>query len=373
MPKKPSRNAYYYFMLEFKEEQRKKGIHYANMNEVSAAAGPIYQDAPPAVRKKFEEIAKREKQKILPDNKYTSQGVPIAVIDRRENETKKAAENERNDIMNMVTNKGLGHTVINLDIFVMDINCYCKTNEDYIVGEFAVLHFTIEHGIVEVYHTMINPSNIPMGYTADIKAGRLELGLDMPDESKPRTDYISLLATTIDYLKKNLAKKEKKIPALFTMPDKVAQVTNFIQQMCRRAGEDDTIFRVYQLDKLFVTLTNYVRTSESDGFPKESLALDLLKKDLFKYTPGLACQHHETIDKPMDCCLSRVKRWAYTILDTVCPVIGIPAEPGKHLPADFDLTEIQSFQEQKKARLPPTVAVKEPEVERHIPDVRPVS
>lgn len=42
MPKKAARNSFYYFMVDFKEEQRKKGIVYANMAEVANAAGPAW-------------------------------------------------------------------------------------------------------------------------------------------------------------------------------------------------------------------------------------------------------------------------------------------------------------------------------------------
>lgn len=42
MPKKQPRNAFYFFMLDFKEEQRKKSIVYANMVEVANAAGPAW-------------------------------------------------------------------------------------------------------------------------------------------------------------------------------------------------------------------------------------------------------------------------------------------------------------------------------------------
>ncbi|XP_045774102.1 protein maelstrom homolog [Maniola jurtina] len=355
MPKKTTKNSFYFFMVDFKEQQRKKGINYANMNEVGSAAGPVWEAAPPAVRAKFEAIAKKEKQKYnIPECKYTSQGVSLAQIDREAEELQRAIEDEQKDIKNMVTKKGLDCPALDLHIFVMDVNCYCKASRDYVVGETALMQFNIRNGIQEAYHTIINPGNIPIGYASDVKYGSVELGLDMPDESKERTDYISVLANTIDYLKKNIDKNDR-IPALFTMPDKVAPLTNFLQQMCRRAGEDDTIFRVYQLDRLFYTMVNFVRLSEDAGFPKESLALNQLKKDPFKYNPGLACQHHEVNDKAVECCLSRVRRWAYTFLDTACPAAGIVALPGKHLPADFDIEQTQIFQEQKKTRLPPSV------------------
>lgn len=43
MPKKPPRNAFYFYMLDFKEEQRKKGINFKNMAEIAEAAGPLWR------------------------------------------------------------------------------------------------------------------------------------------------------------------------------------------------------------------------------------------------------------------------------------------------------------------------------------------
>lgn len=37
-------------------------------------------------------------------------------------------------------------------------------------------------------------------------------------------------------------------------------------------------------------LANAASSSGDEGFPKESLALLQLKKDTFKYTPGLGCE-----------------------------------------------------------------------------------
>lgn len=39
----------------------------------------------------------------------------------------------------------------------MDVNCYCKIKDDYIIGESTMLRFTLEDGLDEVYHEIINP------------------------------------------------------------------------------------------------------------------------------------------------------------------------------------------------------------------------
>ncbi|XP_039757271.1 protein maelstrom homolog isoform X2 [Pararge aegeria] len=312
------------------------------------------QDAPPPVRTKYETRAKKERQKYSgSEHKLTSNGIPFAVIDQQARELQEAIENEKRDIINIVNMRT--NTLNTMDVYVMDVNCYCKASVDYVVGESTLLRFNVQEGIKDSYHEIINPGSIPVGYASDVKYGSQDLGLNMPDETAKRSNYMQILANIIDYLKQQDPKSDV-LPPIFTMPDKVAEVQNFILQMCRRAGEDDSLFRIYQLDTLFFNLINAIRTRPDEGFPKESLALALLKKDGFKYTPGIGCEHHEENDKSVECSLSRVKRWVYTILDSCCPVAGVDAQPGKHVPADFDLESIHVFQEQKKIRNAPSIA-----------------
>ncbi|CAG9788402.1 unnamed protein product [Diatraea saccharalis] len=356
MPKKQPRNAFYFFMIDYKEEQRKKGINYANMAEVAEAAGPLWRDAPPSVRKKFEEMAKKEKQKKnIPEMKFTSTGVSFAEIDRQEKELKEAEENERQDIKNIVKLKSFNGDIINEDFYLIDVNYFCKAGNEYIIAESTVLRFNLKDGIKDQYHEIINPGKIPVGYASDVKLGSQEIGLEMPDESLPRTNYFQILANLIDYLKQQNP-DVKAMPPLFTMPEKVAPVHDFILQMCTRAAEDDSIFRVYKLDTLFFTLINAIKSRSDEGFPKDSLALAQLKKDPFKYTPGLGCEIHEETDKCIECSTSRVKRWAYTVLDSCCPVAALEMRPGDHVPHDTDLDSVLTYKEQKKTRAGPSVA-----------------
>lgn len=40
MPKKTPKNAFFYFMLDFKRKEEQRGERFAGMGEVSAAASP---------------------------------------------------------------------------------------------------------------------------------------------------------------------------------------------------------------------------------------------------------------------------------------------------------------------------------------------
>ncbi|KAJ0176264.1 hypothetical protein K1T71_008438 [Dendrolimus kikuchii] len=317
MPKKAPRNAFYFYMLDFKEEQRLKGIHYANMKEVADAANPSWQKSPPSVRTKYEAKAKAEKQKTnTPNQKYTSTGISFAEIDQMERELKEAEYNEREDIKNLVKFGKFNQTTLDLDFYLMDVNYSSKFGSDYLIGEMTLLRFSLRDGIKDYYPEEINP---------------VQLGLVLPFIGE-RTVYPLLLF-------------------------KVLPIQNFIMQLCRNAGEDDSLFRVYKLDFLFFTLINGIRTKEDEGFPKESLALVQLKKDVFKYTPRLGCKHHEEIDKSVMCTSSRTKRWAYTVLDSCCPLIDVQVQPGKHVPHDYDMESIMLFKEQRKVSATPYLEV----------------
>ncbi|KAL4720172.1 hypothetical protein ACJJTC_016448 [Scirpophaga incertulas] len=170
MPKKQPRNAFYFYMQDFKEEQRIKGIHYNNMAEVAEAAGPLWRDAPPPVRTKFEEKAKKEKQKYnLPDMKYTSTGISYAELERQEKEAKDAEASELKDIKNIVKLKCFNGAIIHEDFYLMDVNFFCKANNEYLIAESTVLRFNLQDGIKDQYHEIINPGQIPVGYAYDVK------------------------------------------------------------------------------------------------------------------------------------------------------------------------------------------------------------
>ncbi|XP_041981194.1 protein maelstrom homolog [Aricia agestis] len=358
MPKKAPKNAFFFYMQSFREEQKKKGVHYESTAEVATAAGPSWKDAPPAVRAKFENMAKEAKKKITNDEKFTSLGVPLSHIENQERERDEAEKNEKEDIINMVKTRTLDGSILEEDFYLMDVNSYCKTNMAYLIGESTLLRFNLRDGVKDIYHQVINPGKIPLGYTYDVKIGCEELGLQMPDEDNP-SDQIQILANIIDYLKQK-KQATRVLPPIFTMPDKVEQVQDFIMQMCYRAGEDETLFRVYKLDTLLFTLANALKRHSNEGLPKESLALAQLKKDSFKYSPGIGCEHHEETDKSVECTQSRAKRWSYTVLDLCCGLADVEIVPGKHVPSDFDLESIQELQERKLGRLTPAIAGRVP-------------
>lgn len=355
MPKKAPKNAFFYYMQDFKQEQQEKGINYGSLADVAKAADPEWRNATPQVRAQYEARAKQEKQRRhIPIQKLTSTGVPISEIEAQQKELQDAAEYEIQDIKNMIKTKTVNRSILKEDFYVIDVNYYCKAGNNFLIAESTVLRFNLTKGYIDCYPEMVNPGHIPIGYAFDVKQGCIDFGLKMPDEST-KSDYMQILANIIDYLKQK-DPSEKTLPPLYTMPDKVLPVQDFIQQMCQMTGEDEYLFRVYKLDTLFFHLINGIKSAKDEGFPKESLALVQLKKDPFKYNPGLGCEHHETTDKAIECTTSRTKRWAFTILDSCCPVVGIAIVPGQHVPVEYDVEGIIELKDSRRGWCGPSVA-----------------
>ena len=79
---------------------------------------------------------------------------------------------------------------------------------------------------------------IPVGYAFDVKEGCAALGLEMPDEDT-KTNLMQILANTIDYLKQK-DPTVKTLPPVYTMPEKVQPVQDFIRQMCQLSGKENS-------------------------------------------------------------------------------------------------------------------------------------
>ncbi|CAH1637036.1 unnamed protein product [Spodoptera littoralis] len=353
MPKKLPNSGFYYFMLDFKEQQRLKGVEYQALSEVVPVADPEWRSLPPSAKAKYEQIATKAKEKRnMSNTKYASTGVPLQMIAQKEEEKQNAIDNEIQDIKNIIKTKTFSNEILDEYFYLIDVNYYCKWEDGlYLIGESTVLRFNLRNGIKDYYPELINPGMIPTGYASDVKEGCIEFGLDMPDEDSP-SNMLDILANIIDFLRQKDV-QSKSLPPLFTMPEKLIHCRSFLQQMCLKASipcfkdEDENIFRLYRLDTLFFHLINGIKTHKNEGFPHESLALAVLRKDSFRYSQGLACKHHTDKGKPIECTDSRTFRWAYTVLDSCCPVAGIQVRPGNHVPSDIN---VEKFKDERAAR-----------------------
>ena len=109
---------------------------------------------------------------------------------------------------------------------------------------------------------------------------------------------------------------------IYTLADNEEMVFAVLNDLLTWGGlpiEQD--FKVYHVHQLFYHLSQFLPKSEV--CKSELLAGDCIASDIYSYTVGMACPYHDKIDKSRFCSMNCVKRWAFLIMDKMCPPLGI--------------------------------------------------
>ncbi|XP_067011860.2 protein maelstrom homolog [Anabrus simplex] len=348
--KKEPKNPYYFFMLKFRKDEESKGRRFGGMAEVATAAGNKWREMNAAQRAPFEELARKAKLQDKNDleNKYTSQGVSYAQLQREEEERR---EKERKIIQDIQQHVGMldvaSGTLLWHPFYFAHVNYYCQRDGNYYPCEIAIARFTLRKGIDDTLHSLIELDELPRGYRyeATRKAQEThEIPLP-PNECGGERDYYRLSRKIHAFLMEG--RDDNTLPPLYTLPvhiDPVANVLGFLDNSVDDDGRGSKAFRVYPLVKLFFELRNACarhkhNQNEGVGFPVEALAERELDKDMFNFTAGISCAFHETKDSVQYCSLSIVKRWCFLIADHCCQDVDVPLIPGSHVPIFSDTSK----------------------------------
>jgi hypothetical protein len=129
-------------------------------------------------------------------------------------------------------------------------------------------------------------------------------------------------------------------------------IKSFISEFCEVADASPDRYRIYPIHQLFFDLKEEAaknNVEERSGFPTINVAEAQLTRDQYVYLRNTACNYHEDIDCSKFCALSNVQRWAFTFADHICMDLNIPLIAGQHLPAEIDISHLNStaFNESK--------------------------
>ncbi|XP_052869742.1 protein maelstrom homolog isoform X2 [Anopheles cruzii] len=302
MPKKPPKNGFFYFMIEYKknEDSRGRGI---SLTQASEKAGVKWQKMNAEQRAPYEEKAKKNRDNH--GEKLTAQGIPYSQVEaqKRERETKVLGHHQR---LRTTLQQATKRNALDKQIFYFIAFAYfCEDTEgNFIPAEMAVVRFNLERGVHDKLHVRIDPQRLPIGmaYLA-MKHAEEDHQLPVPPNAKGETDLNMITSLLLSFLGQD---GSGELPMLFTDRDDVAKLK------CSTES--------FGLDvKLFGSVHR---------------AQQLITRDIYDYTAGIACDDHEAMDNVKNCPLSRCVRWAYVIADNCCLDLGIDLQPGRHVPSN---------------------------------------
>jgi hypothetical protein len=331
-----------FFFLDPKKKESRKGRKYTReMKEVTEVAVPIWENISSQERRKYEEQARRKNKDTCKEdfqitkNPRSRQRGQNNVAVRHSTGVLKRQERLTREVERTVRSLDRQTSLKTYRFHIMHVNYYCKvTNGVYIPCEIAIAEFNLTDGITKTYHTLINPGDIPFGYTFEAQTHAAEThGIPLPPENfDGESNYLKILSNIKLFLKADDRNETNPHP-VYSQTSDVEAVESILCALTKAAyPAQKGTFRVLSLPKLFYELRN-----ASIGIVTADLSLDFpadceLQNDIFDYTAGISCYFHENRDTRKYCSLSCVQRWSFVITNQCRRNLRIYMFPGRHYP-----------------------------------------
>lgn len=336
-PHKNQRNKtkgpYYFFMMEFRKRQEAAGhVFRGGAHEVQLKASPYWNSMTQEEREPYLKMA-REHREFLRENgeKYTSQGVPLSIVEAEQKHRVQKSELVRNTISNMLDTAIAKNELEKVEFYFISFAYFCVTSSGtYIPAEMGLVRYSLKDGVKDKLHMFIDPGKLPLGMAYDAKQhSENEHQLPIPPDAKGEKDNDEIILKLFSFLS-----QQEKMPPLFTDAPDIKMVENILKGILNQGSMDENTLLVCPLAEMFYQLK---RATESFGmdiktFPSVYIAQAIIQKDVYEYSKDIACDYHEDLGNGKYCALSRCMRWAFIISDSCCLDLSIEMKPGKHLP-----------------------------------------
>lgn len=198
----------------------------------------------------------------------------------------------------------------------------------------------MEEGVIDSYHTLINPGALPLGMAYTAKAYAEETHkLPTPPKAQGEHHYQNIFQEIFDFAYDN---ENQDLMPIFTHQPQLDACKSLLNLFAEESGEKCDIFSIIDISNLLYLLKKATaRTGQNmDGFATIHIAEAMIDRDQYEFHLNLGCELHEELDATKYCNLSQVKRWAYTICDHCCLDISVELIPGKHIPFESVLPRI---------------------------------
>lgn len=337
MPKKNPPNPFLMFMLEIRNREEAKGRKFRGMEEVKDYAGKQWEKMDTKQRAPYVEQAKVAKlQARACEDKLTGVGTPYSTVAQEKHFLEEKSKLIRDSMASMVENAAKNNSLDTLELVFVSMGYFCEVSEGtFVPAELAAIRYCLKEGVMDRFHTLINPGSLPLGYAYAAQAhSEMHHKLPIPPNALGEQNYETIATKFREFLGKNAG----EMPLVFTNSDDLAKVEQMLSKIVDDDPENPEVL-VCSLKELFYLLKKQsvkMLNEANRPIPTMHALQILIMKDVYDYTPKISCDFHEGIGDGKYCALSQCIRWAFVISDSCCTDLRIPMEPGKHLPENAD-------------------------------------
>ncbi|XP_063699028.1 protein maelstrom homolog isoform X2 [Culicoides brevitarsis] len=338
MPKKQPKNAYFFFMLEFKRHQEAMGRRFpGGMREVATAASEPWRSVSAREKQRFENMAKAHKEQDKKHGeRYTSQGKSLSEVAREEEERKLREENKKKTIVKLIDDAVQDERLVDTPWYIMSFNYFTKeiSHVKYYPAEVGITRFSIRKGITKKYHCLVNPGKLPLGHAFTAKDhGEKTHKLPVPPNALGESEFDTILVQILEFFTEERSSRDAAFPVFVNDPE-MEMCESILRDFCEKSELEFDLVKVLPLTFFFQKLVAAVFKVYCDEESKFSFAIaqSHLERDAYDYHRGNGCQLHEVDDVNPHCALSRPTRWAYYIIDQTIGITGGRKRAGYHYP-----------------------------------------
>ncbi|XP_057321076.1 protein maelstrom homolog [Microplitis mediator] len=340
MPKKTQKNGFYYFMLDFKRREERKGIKFNDLKEVQNN---------PKCDQEWKALSVEEKQKYYDKAKKNKAGAEetragleksVRLLEKQQIDQRTYEMRMKYYIDNTIEEAYTFNRLDLMSFYFIHVNWYYTKIDadnvvDYIPAEFSVIEFSLSEGIKRCYHEIIKIV-VERGYSREALE-HSEATHKIPAHNQGETsDYKDLYNKFLDFISHG-DRSMKRFPPLYTSRKMKTVVPCLFERMTAAADVSRVTFDLFSLEYLFGTLMLYLNEEFPESGNRVPLAEAELEKDAFVWTPNIECTYHSQVAGTGPyCSQSIVTQWVFTFCDYCCPLLKIEMINGKHCPYNND-------------------------------------
>ncbi|XP_014488168.1 PREDICTED: protein maelstrom homolog [Dinoponera quadriceps] len=349
MPKNKGRNAFYFFMIDWKKREEARGCTFPNdLKDVQASqkCNEEWQSLTKQQKGLYEARAKKNKiqSERNTNSKKTTFGEPIKFLEEEE-KAKREFRLDMHEYLESTIIRAVNHNVLpQLKFCFIHVNWFFTKIVDniteYFPAEYAIGVFSLENGIEDIHHTIVN-APIPLGYKRQaLETSRSNHNIPIENQNG-ESNFAVMYEKFTNFLKHR--KIVDRYPPLYTIKGLTGAVQSLITKLCDAAGQDKEQFLIYEIESLFKHLADEAYKKRADRDIQHTAAYaeyTFTRLDSkYLYKRGNECLIHEFMEGGSEYCSKLVLyRWAWGMCEEFCEPLQIDMKPGVHFPDDTDCT-----------------------------------
>jgi len=264
---------------------------------------------------------------------FDSYGRPLELLLTREAQEQAEMSLMQEEIKDWVEDAARSGKLPQSHFYIIQANVFCLTDEKGVVpAEIALARVSLANGVEEVYHELVHPGPLPLGYRADCIYNASKTHKIPLDMAVANQNYSSILSGINSFLGTTL---NVQAPPVYILPKFLMQTQRVLTWLQEKANQvPKTLINLFSLPCLLFHLARVGKELPGCVYvPTENLAEVQLDRDVFLYTVGMACTWHQEQDETVHCSAALVRRWAFILCHICCPRHELELLPGRHKPS----------------------------------------